>query len=58
MKAIFGRVVPSDVGGRRFEEAVYVLHSFPKKTRKTSRNDVEIAKARYRTVVADRKGSE
>lgn len=41
----------------KFEEAVYVLHSFQKKTRKTSRNDVEIAKARYRAVVAERKGS-
>jgi phage-related protein len=40
----------------KFEEAVYVLHSFQKKTRKTSRNDVEIAKARYRAVVAERKG--
>lgn len=40
----------------KFEEAVYVLHSFQKKTRKTSRSDVEIAKARYRVVVAERKG--
>jgi phage-related protein len=40
----------------KFEEAVYVLHSFQKKTRKASRNDVEIAKARYRAVVAERKG--
>jgi len=41
----------------KFEEAIYVLHSFQKKTRKTSRNDVEIAQARYRAVVAERKGS-
>lgn len=41
----------------KFEEAVYVLHSFQKKSRKTSRNDVDIAKARYRAVVAERKGS-
>lgn len=40
----------------KFEEAVYVLHSFQKKTRKPARNDVEIAKARYRAVVAERKG--
>ncbi len=39
----------------KFEEAIYVLHSFQKKTRKTSRNDIEIARARYRAVVAERK---
>jgi phage-related protein len=39
----------------KFEEAVYVLHSFQKKTRKTSRGDVEIARTRYRTVVRERK---
>ena len=32
----------------KFEEAVYVLHSFQKKTRKTNRGDVEIARRRYR----------
>lgn len=39
----------------KFEEANYVLHSFQKSTRKTSRNDVEVAKARYRAVMAARK---
>ena len=39
----------------KFEEALYVLHSFQKKTRKTSRNDFEVAKARYRAVIAERK---
>ena len=39
----------------KFDEAIYVLHSFQKKTRKTSRNDIEIARARYRAVVAERK---
>jgi phage-related protein len=39
----------------KFEEAIYVLHSFQKSTRKTSRNDVEVAKARYRAVIAERK---
>jgi phage-related protein len=41
----------------KFEEAVYVLHSFQKKNRKTNRSDVEIAKTRYRAVVAERKTS-
>jgi phage-related protein len=39
----------------KFEEAIYVLHSFQKTTRKTARGDVEIAKARYRAVLAERK---
>lgn len=35
----------------KFEEAVYVLHCFQKKTRATSMHDVDIAEARYRCVV-------
>ena len=33
----------------KFEDAVYVLHAFQKKTRKTSRADLELARERYRT---------
>jgi len=33
-----------------FEDAVYVLHAFQKKTRKTSRLDIELAKRRYRLI--------
>lgn len=32
----------------RFDEAVYVLHAFRKKSQKTSRPDVEIGRQRYR----------
>ena len=32
----------------KFEDAVYVLHSFQKKTRKTSHADLELARERYR----------
>ncbi len=32
----------------RFEDAVYVLHAFQKKSRKTSHSDLELAKERYR----------
>jgi len=32
----------------RFDDAVYVLHAFQKKSRKTSRPDLELAKQRYR----------
>jgi phage-related protein len=31
-----------------FAETVYVLHAFQKKTQKTARHDLELAKARYR----------
>jgi phage-related protein len=39
----------------KFEEAVYVLHCFQKKTQATSKRDKEIAEARYRAVVNERK---
>jgi len=32
----------------RFADAVYVLHAFCKKTRKTARADLDLAKQRYR----------
>ena len=40
----------------KFEEAVYVLHCFQKKTQATSKQDKDIATARYRAVVNTRKG--
>lgn len=40
----------------RFEEAVYVLHCFQKKTQATSKQDKDIAAARYRAVVCGRRG--
>jgi phage-related protein len=39
----------------KFEEAVYVLHCFQKKTQATSRLDKRVAEARYRAVVNTRK---
>jgi phage-related protein len=35
----------------KFEEAVYVLHAFPKKTQRTSKQDVEVASDRYRALL-------
>ena len=35
----------------RFEEAVYVLHAFQKKTQKTSKRDIELGKKRYQEMV-------
>jgi|SRR5216684_1285923 len=34
----------------RFDEAVYVLHAFQKKTAKASRLDIEVARRRYRFI--------
>ena len=39
----------------KFEEAVYVLHCFQKKTQATSKKDKDVAAARYRAVVSGRK---
>ena len=39
----------------KFEEAIYVLHCFQKKTQVTSKQDKAIAAARYRAVVNARK---
>ncbi len=39
----------------KFEEAIYVLHSFQKATRKTAKKDVQIAETRYRAVLRERK---
>ena len=32
------------------QDAVYVLHAFQKKSRKTSRQDIELARHRYRQI--------
>jgi phage-related protein len=40
----------------KFEEAVYVLHCFQKKSQATSRQDKDIAATRYRAVVNATKG--
>ena len=37
----------------RFADAVYVLHCFPKKTRKTRKADLELATKRYRDLVKE-----
>lgn len=39
----------------KFNEGIYVLHAFQKKTRQTSRRDVELAAERYRQVSSFRR---
>ena len=38
----------------RFDEAIYVLHVFEKKTRKTRRADMDVGRKRLRDVLRDR----
>lgn len=38
----------------KFDEAIYVLHCFQKKTQATSKHDKEIAETRYRAIVTAR----
>jgi phage-related protein len=40
----------------KFTDAVYVLHGFEKRTRKTPQRDIELARQRYRELVAWRRG--
>lgn len=39
----------------KFDEAVYVLHAFRKKTRKTRKHDIDLARRRYREMSEERK---
>jgi phage-related protein len=34
----------------KFEDAVYVLHSFQKKTQKTNQRDIELARKRFKQI--------
>lgn len=38
----------------KFEEAIYVLHAFEKKSGKTAKSDVDLARRRYRDLIAER----
>ena len=39
----------------KFSEAIYVLHAFEKKTQKTAKPDIELARTRFRALVNDRR---
>ncbi|EEE2004529.1 type II toxin-antitoxin system RelE/ParE family toxin [Salmonella enterica subsp. enterica serovar Kotte] len=39
----------------KFEEAIYVLHCFQKKSQATSKADVDLAKRRYKELIQERK---
>jgi len=39
----------------KFAEAVYVLHAFEKRSRKTATRDVELARQRFQTLAGQRR---
>ena len=39
----------------KFAEAVYVLHALHKKSRKTAKSDIELARQRYRAMIEERR---
>ena len=39
----------------KFSEAIYVLHAFEKKARKTPKAEIELARKRYRAVLSERR---
>ena len=41
-----------------FAEAVYVVHAFEKRTRKTPPHELELARDRYRALVNDRRADD
>jgi len=40
----------------KFADAVHVLHAFQKKTQKTNKQDIELAKARYKEIGGEANG--
>jgi phage-related protein len=38
----------------KFDEAIYVLHAFVKKTQKTSKKDIDLAANRYKALLTER----
>lgn len=38
----------------KFHEGIYILHAFRKKSRKTSKTDLDLAKSRFREVIQHR----
>ena len=40
----------------KFSDAVYVLHAFVKKTQRTSKTDIDLAKTRFKQLMTVRRG--
>ena len=39
----------------KFAEAVYVVHAFEKRSRRTARSDIDLARVRFRQLVQERR---
>ena len=39
----------------KFQEAIYVIHVFQKKSRKTEKADIELARGRFRLLIEERR---
>lgn len=37
----------------KMQDTIYVLHTFQKKTQKTSKHDIELAEHRYRQIIKE-----
>jgi phage-related protein len=62
MAGAFSVYTKSGIGGAfrliymaKFAEAVYVLHAFQKKSRKTARKDIDLARLRFRALIRERR---
>jgi phage-related protein len=44
--------------GPKFEEAIYILHVFQKKTQKTSQQDIQVGQRRYKELTQQRQNQE
>jgi len=42
----------------RFHEAIYILHAFEKKSQATPKRDIELGRARYRSLIREREASD
>ena len=40
----------------KFDEAIYVLHAFSKKTQATAKQDIELGKKRYKAMIKHKRG--
>jgi phage-related protein len=50
LKTLLGRVAV--IYAATLRDAVFVLHSFQKKTQRTSKQDIEVARQRYKRIGA------
>lgn len=53
---IHGRLEHRVLYMAKFEEAIYVLHAFEKKSRRTRKTDLDLARSRLKDVAALRRG--